>query len=193
MHSVFSLFLLVIGLLGCTVTDSRYRDTKMLERPPTLPISKQDEAVECCVDDAVLTKKDNKPGLGDEVSMVATRPMTIKIRQPFEKAWNNIGLALTQSDIKITDEERKSGLYYVAYQPASLFGGWLTGSQKEVIYQLTVTAEGNETWVSAQLANNAEQIGTEFQFESDREEARADAEDLLYRLYETLRDDLVNQ
>ncbi len=192
MYRVLILFVSVSGLFACSSNDSRYRDTQMLERPPTLPITKRDEALECCIDDAILPQKSNEPGLGDKVSLIPSKPMTIKIKQPFETAWNNVGLALAQSDIKITDQERKQGIYYVAYKPKTLFGDWLSGSKKDVIYQLNVTAEGNETKVSCALGNTAEQTGTEFQFESDLEEAQADAEDLLYRLYETLRDDLVN-
>jgi len=193
MNRLLILFISVSGLLGCSANDSRYRDTLLLERPPTLPITKQDEALDCCIDDAILPQQSGKPGLGDKVTLVASKPMSLKIKQPFDTAWNNIGLALAQSDIKITDQERKQGFYYVAYQPATLFGNWLNSSSKDVIYQLNVTAEGNETSVTCTLANTAEQTGTEFQFESDLEEARADAEELLYRLYETLRDDLVTQ
>jgi len=191
MHKAFLLSVSV--LMACSSNDSRYRDTQLLERPPTLPIAKHDEAVECCIDDAIVPQQSNKPGLGDNVTLVATKPMTLKIKQPFDRAWNAIGLALTQSDIKITDQERKQGIYYVAYQPASLFGNWLNSSKNDAIYQLKVTVEGNETWVRCALANTADQTGGAFQFESDLEEASADAEDLLYRLYETLRDDLVNQ
>ncbi len=175
-------------LAGCGSSDERYRDTQILERPPLLPIPKHEAALACCADEPVLPKASVTQGLGDAVSMVASKPVTLKIKQPFGTAWNNIGLALAQSEIKITDQERAQGIYYVAYQPASLFGGWLTASAKEVVYQVIVRPEGNETWVSAKPADT-----TEPQFESDLEEARADAEDLLYRLYETLRDDLVNQ
>lgn len=184
--------LLFVGLSACGGNDSRYRDTQMLERPPALPITKQDEAIACCPDDAAIPKKSNQRGLGDDVELVATRPMTLKIKQPFDTAWNNIALALGQIDIKITDQERKQGIYYVAYQPASLFGSWLSLG-KDAIYQLIVKQDTDTTTVSAELANTTEQNGSPGQFESDIEEARADAEDLLYRLYETLRDDLVSQ
>lgn len=190
------LFLLAIALTaaGCgSGTDSRYRDTELLERPPTLPISKQPDAVtgavECC-DDAVVPKKKTKPGLGDDVSLVPTKPMQLKIKQPVDTAWNTLGAALKQSGIKITDQERDKGFYFVAYQPASLLGGWLEHLNKEVIYLLTVTADGPGTNITAALANVTEQNSELTHFDSDDEEARSDAEDLLQRLYETLRDDL---
>jgi len=194
MQYPLKLFLLAITLItalaGCgSANDSRYRDTELLERPPTLPVSKQSGAIECC-DDAVVPKKKTKPGLGDDVSLVATKPIQLKIKQPVDTAWNTLGAALKQSEIKITDQERDQGFYYVAYRPASLLGGWLEHVNKEVIYLLTVTADGVETNITAALANITEQNSALAHFDSDDEEARSDAEDLLQRLYETLRDDL---
>ena len=37
------------------------------------------------------------------------------IKQPFDDAWNTLGLALKQSEIEITDREHDKGLYYVSY------------------------------------------------------------------------------
>jgi len=193
MQRTFIISSLILSLSACGGTDSRYRDTQMLERPPTLPLTKQDEAIACCADDAALPKKSGQPGLGDDVELVGTKPMTLKIKQPFDTAWNNIALALGLIEIKITDQERKQGIYYVAYQPASLFGSWLSIAKKDVIYQLIVRQDTDATTVTAEQANTAEQNDASAQFETDAEETRADAEDLLYRLYETLRDDLVSQ
>lgn len=187
----FSSYLLFTVLLAACAPgkDSRYRDTELLERPPTLAVGNQPEAADCC-DDAAIPKRKAKPGLGDDVYMVATKPMQLKIKQPVDTAWNTLGLALAQSEIKITDQEREKGFYYVAYKPASLFSGLLDHLNKDVIYQLKLTQDGAETSITATLANLNEQNSMLAHFDSDEEEARSDAEDLLHRLYETLHDKL---
>jgi len=87
-----------VFLVACAPgKDSRYRDTELLERPPTLAVSKQpDAAAECC-DDAVIPKKKAGSGLGDDAYLVATKPMQLKIKQPADTAWNTLGLALARA------------------------------------------------------------------------------------------------
>jgi len=70
------------------------------------------------------------------------------------------------------------------------FSGLLDHLSKEVIYLLKLTPDGAETSITATLANLNEQNSMLAHFDSDAEEARSDAEDLLHRLYETLHDKL---
>lgn len=185
------LSLITLTLVACSAgKDSRYRDTEALERPPVLAISKHVEAVECCDDVAAVPKEKRTPGLGDQVELFATKPMHIKIKQSPENAWNTLGLALKQSEIKITDQERDQNRYYVAYRPASFLGGLVNHLNKDVIYLLNITPDNGQSRISAELANVNEQNTALAHFDSDDEEARSDAEDLLHRLYETLHDDL---
>ena len=183
--------LITLTLVACSAgKDSRYRDTEALERPPVLAISKHVEAVECCDDVAAVPKEKRTPGLGDQVELIASKPMHIKIKQSPENAWNTLGLALKQSEIKITDQERDQNRYYVAYRPASFLGGLVNHLNKDVIYLLNITPDNGQSRISAELANVNEQNSALAHFDSDDEEARSDAEDLLHRLYETLHDDL---
>jgi hypothetical protein len=187
---------LVVVLSACGIgKDSRYRDTEMLERPPTLAVVKtpESEAVACC-DDPVIPKKKYKKGLHEAVALTKTKPHQIKINQGFEEAWLTLGLALAQSEIKIADKEKDKGLYYVAYNPSSITDAvtsLFSSEQKLVIYVLKAKAEGEVTYISAKLANASEQKNS---LEKDRfdEDAGDDAEDLLYKVFETLRDDLEN-
>ena len=185
------LALTTLTLIACSAgKDSRYRDTEALERPPVLAISKHVETIECCDDVAAVPKKKLTPGLGDQVELIATKPIHIKIKQSPENAWNTLGLALQQSEIKITDQERDKNRYYVAYRPVSFLGGLVNHLNKDVIYLLSITPDNGQSRISAELANVNEQNTALAHFDSDDEEARSDAEDLLHRLYETLHDDL---
>ncbi len=184
--------LIAMLLVACGIgKDARYKDTEILERPPILPSSKQADDEACC-DDAVIPKKRYKKGLGDDVYLTKAEPPLLKIKQPFDVGWLSVGLALKQRDIRITDQERDKGLYYVAYHPDSLFGAvssLLKVEEKTVIYVLKVEAENGETKVSSAIASATEQSSGLEQGHFD-EEAADDAEDLLYKVFETLQDDL---
>ena len=192
MQTIVKGLLLAAALVSCGGgEDARYRSTEMLERPPILPVNKQAGDVDCC-DDAVIPKKRYKKGLGDDVYLTRSKPLQIKIKQPIDNAWPALGLALKQSEIRITDQERDKGLYYVAYHPKNLFGAvssLLKVEEKTVIYVLKAESDGAETKVSAAIASAMEQSSG---LEKDRydDDAADDAEDLLYNVFETLRDDL---
>lgn len=189
--------IVIVGLLAASIAacgsgdDPRYRSTELLERPPVLPTNKLAGDVATVSDDAVIPKKRQQKGLGDGVYVTKTRPMQIRIKQPFENGWSMLGLALKQSEIKITDQDRSKGLYYVAYQPgnlAGMLGTLLNVEQNPDVYLLKVTAEGDETAIVVTPAGAAEQQDGSA-LSTDRE---GDAEDLLYNVFETLRDDLEN-
>ena len=185
---------LIAVLVSCSSgNDNRYRNTELLERPPVLAITKKVNDVECCEDTSSVPKNKAKAGLGDDVKLISSKPMQIKLNQPIKTAWNSIGLALKQSGIKVTDQERDKGFYYVAYKPASLLSGLFNKLSKESIYLLTLSEEDNKTIVLAKQGNATEQNSALTHFASDDEEARSDAEDLLQQLYDTLHDDLKDE
>ncbi|WP_019866346.1 outer membrane protein assembly factor BamC [Methylovulum miyakonense] len=186
-------FLLALALTACGGDDPRYRNTEMLERPPVLVTHASPTDAAILEDDSVITKKKHKKGLEDDVYLTASKPPAINIKQTFGEAWNTLKLALTQSEIKITDEEKDKGLYFVSYNPKSLFGvvnSLLSKEEKQVIYVLTVEPNGQETRVSIKKASASEQSSSLESNNIDRE-ADDDAEALLYQLFETLRDDLL--
>lgn len=187
----FSFVLLLVAfLVSCSAEDSRYRDTRLLERPPTVAVEKKvGESFQA--DDSVIPRKKYKSGLGDDAYLTETTPEKLKIKQPIDDAWYTLDLALKQSEIKITDHERDKGYYYVSYNSSSFFSfsSKQQDEQKGAIYLLTVKEDGAETEVTATIANATEQ-----QTNADKngaQRATADgAEDLLRQLYKTLRDDL---
>jgi len=187
-----SVFILLL-LTGCSLgKDPRYLDTQALERPPILAGS---EISDCCADEPVLPKQHNKKGLGKAVYLVKTVPMRFKIKQPIDTAWLALELALKQAEIKITDQERSQGLFYVAYHDAGLldlFGNLLKNEANTSLYVIHVTAENKEMLVSANLATKAEQTSSLKNLPIDSQHEDNDADQLIYSLFTTLRDDLLH-
>ena len=194
MQVIAKISLLSLALVSCGgEVDSRYRDTAMLERPPTLAVSKQ--AGEPRINDnSKISKKRYESGLGSDVYMTTTTPAQLKIKQPIDDAWNTLSLALKQSEITITDSEHDKGLFYVSYDPEKSF---FSSKHNEATYVLTVEADGAETKITAALGNAAEQASSGSRNEPrglDEDNSAAQpsdgAEKLLQSLYETIRDDL---
>ncbi|TAK63596.1 outer membrane protein assembly factor BamC [Methylobacter sp.] len=188
--SVIVKSLLLIGfLVSCgTTEESRYRDTEALERPPTVISSTAKE--QRTVDDSSIPKKKDITGLGSDVYQ--NTPTQLTIKQPFGEAWNTLGRALKQSGIKITDHERDKGQYYVTQDTAdrTSFFAKATAflSDDPTIYLLTVKDDGEETTVTATMANATEQSSAA---KDDMPQPSAEgAEDLLQVLFKTLRDKL---
>ena len=189
MQAIIKSFLLIMMLVSCGGNDSRYRDTQMLERPPTLAVSKK-AGEPHITDDSTIPKKRDETGLGADVYMIESPPMQLKIKKPFDYAWRVLGMALKQSQIKIIDHRQDKGLYYVYYKQKNLFESAASLFKKnqedehhEANYVLTVKEDGAETKISATLFNAAEQ-------DSHDDVATSDAEALLWVLYKTLHDDL---
>jgi uncharacterized lipoprotein len=181
---------LIMMLVSCGGNDSRYRDTQMLERPPTLAVSKKTGEPPRITDDSTIPKKRFEKGLGSDVYMIESTPMQLKVKKPFDDTWRILGTALQQSQIKIIDHRQDKGLYYVYYQQKSLVGSIASFFNKkqedehhEANYELAVKEDKAETKITATPFNTAEQ-------NSYDDIATSDAEALLWVLYKTLHDDL---
>ncbi len=191
MSAIVKSLLLIGFLVSCsTATEvSRYRDTENLERPPIVT-SNSPAKEQRIVDNSSIPKKKDSTGLGSGVYLSAPTQLTIK--QSFGDAWNTLGRALKQSGLKITDHERDKGLYYVTQDTAdrtSFFAKAIAFlSDDPAIYLLTVKQEGEETTVTATIANATEQ-SSEAKDGTSKPSAEG-AEDLLQLLFKTLRDDL---
>lgn len=190
MRVIVKSLVLIVFLASCSSAEekSRYRDTENLERPPT--VAKSSPPQERTVDNSSIPKKKDSTGLGSDVYQSSPTQLTIK--QPFGEAWNTLSRALKQSGIKITDHERDKGLYYVTHDTAdrSSFFAKATAflSDDPTIYLLTVKDEGEETTVTATVANATEQSSAGKDGTSSP--SAEGAEDLLQTLFTTLRDKL---
>ncbi len=181
--------MLLVVLVSCTSTpDTRYRDTEFLEHPPTV-VRGGPSKEQRVVDDSSIAKKKDHTGLGSDVYLA--NPLQLNIKQSFRDAWSTLNRALKQSGLKITDHERDKGLYYVTRDTSDNDGFFakMTSfiSTDSAIYLLTVKQDGEETTVTAALANETEQSSAGKETETKPTEG---AEELMQLLFKTLRDDL---
>ena len=190
LYSGFSLFLFSCG----TSENSRYRDTALLERPPSLAIPKRSE-VPSEVDESSIPKK-QEPGLGEQVYLTTSTPAKLIIRKSFDKAWNNLLQAVKQNEIKITDQERNKGHLYVGYDASGFFAKvtkFIKEGKKATVYQLFVEENGTETSITASMANKTEQNTGSGNTEGVNDAPVDDSQELLQTLYKTIHDDLVEE
>jgi len=184
-------FYAAIGLMlvACSADNSRYRDIRNLERPPTLAITKQ-AGEDRLIDDGALDKKPRKKGLGEVVYLTEDSPPKLKIKQPVDQAWESLRLALKQSSIEVTDFEQDKGLYYVAYKTGGFFSKLASGSlsvRSEANYTLTLEEDGDETIVTAKAIQHESTAASQDGYNETQPDA---SEELLQSVYDTLHDDL---
>lgn len=190
MRVIVKSLLLAGFLVSCgTTEESRYRNTENLERPPTVTNSNPTKE-QRTVDNSSIPKKKDRTGLGSDVYLSTATQLTIK--QSFDDAWNTLSRALKQSGLKITDHERDKGLYYVTEDTTDKTGFFAKAtsflSDDPAIYLLTVKQEGEETTVTATLANATEQSSAAK--DGTPPPSAEGAEELLQLLFKTLRDKL---
>lgn len=176
-------------LSGCS-TESRYRNTDDLERPPLVVSHANNESH--VADTSWIPKKRSRAGLGNDVYQNSATQLTIK--QPLDEAWHTVARALKQEGIKITDQERDKGQYYVTRDNRDdNQAGFFTTlgrifSDDVTVYLLTLTSVGMETSVTINPANAAEQN------DIDGKNTPVDgATDLLQLLFHSLRDKLEDE
>jgi NlpB/DapX lipoprotein len=186
--------LIIVFLVSCASEDSRYRDTTILERPPTLVIEKSSSAL-YEADESSIPKK-QEPGLGEAIYLTSTTPQQLKIKQPFDKAWDVLIQGVKLNEIKITDQERNKGHLYVSYDSSGFFDkvtSFMKDERKGPIYLLTIEDSGDESTVTATLTNPTEQTTDAGAKDGYYEKPADDTEALIETLYKTIHDDLVEE
>ena len=147
-------------VLSCSSGSSRYRDTAMLERPPTLALQQNTQNTNVVIDDSIEPKK-KRPGLNSTVTLLGdVENKRVLIKQPITEAWRTLGMALKQSDIKITDYEKGKYNYYVNYHSQGVLTSvinFLNEEESKTIYLLTLSSQGDDTLIQAELASRNEQ------------------------------------
>ena len=178
-------------VLACSSENSRYRDTAMLERPPTLALQKNTQDSNVIVDDSIEPKK-KRPGLNSTVALLdEDTNKRVLIKQPITEAWRTLGLALKQSDIKITDYEKGKYNYYVNYHSQGVLTNvinFLNEEESKTIYLLTLSSQGDDTIIQAELANRNEQKSQNT--DGVVIKASDDSDGLIDAIYHLLRDDI---
>ncbi len=179
------------GLVACgSVENARYRDTTALEKPPTLALQKIPQNPNVIIDDSVEPKKQIR-GLDEKVVLLDESPKKLVLKQSISEAWRTVGIALRQSDIKITDTEKSKYSYYVSYKVQGVLKnilGALNEDDTKTIYLITLTSQDGDTLIQAALANRSEQ-GSQNTNENINH-VMDDSEGLIESLYHLLRDDV---
>jgi uncharacterized lipoprotein len=201
MSVIVKSLLLALILVSCgTTEEGRYRDTAMLERPPTIVVEKKAGEQHETDNSAISSKENAQTDLNANVYMTASTPPLLIIKQSFDRAWDTLGQALKEDYIKISDREHDKGLYYVIYdadeqaveegnffdKAISFFKDEHTGGS----YVLTVEEKGSETQISAAINNEPRQGTLSDQKDNASAQTTVEgAEKLLLSLYKTMSDD----
>jgi NlpB/DapX lipoprotein len=159
MKVIVKSLILSLGLVSCGApVESRYRDTALLERPPTLPVTHQSAEQPALAEHKLGQTKMQQEHEEPSVYMNSTTPPLLMIRQPLKLGWNTLGHALKQDYLKVSDRQQEKGLYFISYNPQILAekdSGFfdkaiaiLKKVRQEEYYVLTVTEQHLETQVS---------------------------------------------
>jgi NlpB/DapX lipoprotein len=196
---ILALLLVSCFLAGCASDDSRYRDNANLERPPAMTLDKQ--AVEQAAANALEEPiRRRGKGLKSDVAISDGAPKELRIKRTFDEAWSLLNQAIQHNELKITDQDRSKGVYYVGYSGGGFFSTESTFfdfAKDKPTYLLKVEQQGEETRVTASLANKDEQTAPRDSEEDPDKETPELPQDkssnLIELLHDTLHDDLKDE
>jgi uncharacterized lipoprotein len=183
--------LAALCLVACASDNSRYHDNANLERPPEVPINKQ-AAEQTTANELEAPKRRHGKGLKSDVYMVEGSSAALQIKRGFDESWSLLHQAIQHHELKITDQDRSKGFYYIAYHGGGLLSGAtsLFGDSSNLpTYLLKVEPQGEETRVTASLANKNEQVESgNLKAGASNNSSEDKSEKLLELLYDTLHD-----
>ena len=183
--------ILALLLAACNLSGTRYRDNAHLEHPPELPVDVQArEQIEA--NELTAPVRRHGKGLDSDVYRLDDAAV-FKIKRGYDEAWSLVGRAIQQKDLKVPDQDRSKGNYYVAYDGGSLLGYSLFNDEAKTTYLVRLESEGDETKVTVSFANKDEQYtSTSAALKDGWSESPDDKSGALSELlYDTLHDDLI--
>lgn len=191
MENRIAILALTTSLAACgTGGEPRYKDNGSLERPPEVPMHTT-AAGQDAFNEPEPPKRRYRKGLDSDVYRVESAPHQMSIKRDFEESWSLVGQAIQLRDLKLADQDRSKGNFYVVYDGGSLLGRYspFTDDLKST-YLIRLENENNETKVSVSFAGKEEQSPTGG-FKSGIDDVPDDlSEKLLDLLFKTLRDDV---
>ena len=186
--------LVPVLLVACGTTDnSRYQDNANLERPPELPIDKQ-AADQNAANETEAPKSRHGKGLKSDVYRAEDSATELTIKRNFDESWSLLHQAIQHNELKVPDQDRSKGFYYVAYN-SGFFGkaaSFFDDERNQPTYLLKVEPQGEETKVTASLATKDEQADSKNQ-DAPVENPEDQASKLLDLLFDTLHDNVKDQ
>ncbi|WP_411727475.1 outer membrane protein assembly factor BamC [Methyloglobulus sp.] len=193
---IVTILLISLMLVACATTgNSRYQDNANLERPPELPIDKQ-AAEQMATNEIEPPKRRHGKGLGPDVYIVEGSPPELKIKRSFDETWSLLSRAIQHNDLKVTDQDRSKGFYYVAYNGGSFLSSATSlfdDVQNKSTYLLKVESQGEETRVTASLASKDEQGDSGSLKDGFADYSENKSSKLLELLYDTLHDNVKDE
>lgn len=195
MRTTIIIPLVFLLLSACGTTDnSRYKDNANLERPPELPIDKQ-AAEQIAANKIEAPKRHHGKGLRSDVYLVEGSPSELKIKRTFDEAWSLLHQAIQHNELKVTDQDRSKGFYYVAYK-SGFFGkatSFFEDERNQPTYLLKVETKGEEASVIANLASKDEQSNQASPKNVGEDTSQDQSPKLIELLYDTLHDDVKDE
>jgi uncharacterized lipoprotein len=196
MRTTINILLVSVLLSACGTTDnSRYKDNANLERPPELPIDKQ-AAEQIAVNKIEAPKRRHHgKGLRSDVYLVEGSPSELKIKRTFDEAWSLLHQAIQHNELKVTDQDRSKGFYYVAYKSGFLgkATSFFEDERNQPTYLLKVETKGEEASVIANLASKDEQSNQASPKNAVEDTSQDQSPKLIELLYDTLHDDVKDE
>ncbi|MBK8814292.1 MAG: outer membrane protein assembly factor BamC [Methylococcaceae bacterium] len=191
MKQILLLFLSAFLLASCSTTnDSRYKNNATLERPPEIPIDKQ-ATEQRAENEPEPPKRRYRKGLDSDVYKVEGSNNEMSIKRDYDESWSLVGQAILLRDLKIADQDRSKGNYYVVYDGGSLFGGYSPFSDdSKSTYLLRVESLNEETKVTVTYANKEDQSDSGSLKDGIADTSDDLSERLLELIYNTLHDDV---
>ncbi len=189
-HVFFLSIAFLTFIAGCASETSRYKDNSSLERPPEAPVNKE-AAAQNATDDVEPPRRRHGKGLKSDVYQVEGSGAELKIKRTFDEAWSLINQAIQHNELKIRDQDRSKGTYYVAYGNSGLLGiaSVFSDDDRLPTYLLKVAAEDQEAKVTVSLASTHEQSDASRLKDGVAGESSEDkSEQLLELMFDTLHD-----
>ncbi len=182
-------------LIGCASDDSRYQDNANLERPPEIPIDKQ-AAEQAAANEIEKPIRRHGKGLKSDVYVPEGSHSEFRIKRTFDEAWSLLNQAIQQNELKIADQDRSKGSFYVTYDGGSFLSTATSifGTGHKRTYLLKVEPQNEETWVTVSLASKNEETDS-----GSLKDGTADSSDedkstkLLELLFDALHDSIKDE
>jgi uncharacterized lipoprotein len=189
------ILLISLILVACAGADNpRYKDNASLERPPEMPIDKQ-AAEQSAASEIEKPRRHHGKGLKSDVYKVENADTELWIKRSFDESWSLLLQAIQHNDLKVSDQDRSKGFFYVAYDGGSLLGSAvaLFGDElNKTTYLIRLEPQGEETKLTTSLASKDEQANLK------GKDGSADLPDdksskLLELLFDTLHDSVKDE
>lgn len=180
----------VVLIAGCASENSRYKDNVSLERPPEMPIDKQ-AAEQQAINELEAPVRRHGKGLKSDVYRVESSSREIVLRRTYDEAWSLLNQAIQHNELKINDQDRSKGAYYIAYGGSGMFGlsSLFASKNDQPTYLIKLDPQDQETKVTISLANTHEQSDSGKLKDGAADDAAVDkSENLLDLLFDTLHD-----